>query len=107
MKKYQNNTKESDETDSHIHSKKIYYKILFLLEYALKNKNVLLNCCLRKERLDRGMIEATIQNSLYTATIPDNSRQNGGKINIAFIIFLFGFSLIIGFVVIEVSKEEK
>lgn len=52
------------------------------------------------------MIEATTQNSLYTATIPDNPRQNGGKINIPFIIFLFDL-LITGFVLMEVSKEEK
>lgn len=53
------------------------------------------------------MIEATTQNSLYTATVPDNSRQNGGKINIPFIIFLFDLLLITGFVLMEVSKEEK
>lgn len=53
------------------------------------------------------MIEAVIQNSLDTATIPDNSRQKGGKVNTAFIILLLDLLLIMFFVLMEVSKEEK
>lgn len=53
------------------------------------------------------MIEPATQNSLYTAMIHDNSRKKGGKINIAFITFLFNLLLIIGFVLMEVSEQEK
>lgn len=52
-------------------------------------------------------MEAAIQKSLYTTTVLENARQKGGKINIAFIIFLFDLLLIMGFVLMEVSKEEK
>lgn len=59
-----------------------------------------------KDTLDWQIMEAAIQKSLHTATIPENSIQKGGKNNIAFIIFLFDL-LVMGFVLMEVSKEEK
>lgn len=52
-------------------------------------------------------MEATIQRGLYTAAIPENSRQKGGKINVTFIIFLFDLLLIMGFVLMEVSKRKN